>query len=65
MPPKTHTAKEPFFSYAELLFDMVWTILGSVFLAWLNVPNYAIWIIVAVFILAIIGAKVFGRTKTA
>lgn len=52
---------KPFFSYTQALVEFLLFIIGAFLLAWLNLPSYVYWIIIALFVLTIIAARVFRR----
>ena len=56
--------KEHFFSYSEAVFDVILIGAGTFLLAWLKLPSYLSWIIVAVCVLLIIGARLFRRNSS-
>jgi Flp pilus assembly protein TadB len=52
-------SEKQFFSYSEAAFDALLIIVGAFLLAWLSLPAYASWIIVAACIVFILGARLF------
>ena len=52
---------KPFFSYTRALVDLLLFIIGEFLLAWLNLPSYVYWIIIILFVLTIIAARMFQR----
>ncbi len=58
-------SKNPPFSYSEAVFDAVLCIVGTFLLAWLDLPAYAEWIVVAaVCVVFIVGVRFFRLIAT-